>query len=72
LLQAANLVETVELRQGLKIACPEEIAYYLRLIDDQQLRALATKLARSTYGHYLLNLLDEQAQRAARAAATTT
>jgi glucose-1-phosphate thymidylyltransferase len=72
LLQAANFVETVELRQGLKIACPEEIAYYLRLIDDQQLRALATKLARSTYGHYLLNLLDEQAQRAARAAATTT
>ena len=72
LLQAANFVETVELRQGLKIACPEEVAYHLGLIDAQQLRALATKLARSTYGHYLLNLLDEQAQRAARAAATAT
>ena len=72
LLQAANFVETVELRQGLKIACPEEVAYYLGLIDAQQLRELATKLARSTYGKYLLNLLDEQAQRAARAAATAT
>jgi glucose-1-phosphate thymidylyltransferase len=72
LLQAANFVETVELRQGLKIACPEEVAYYLGLIDTQQMRNLATKLARSSYGRYLLNLLDEQAQRAARAAATTT
>ena len=71
LLQAANFVETVELRQGLKIACPEEVAHYLGLIDDQQLRDLATKLAKSTYGRYLLNLLDEQAQRAARAATTT-
>jgi glucose-1-phosphate thymidylyltransferase len=69
LLQAANFVETVELRQGLKIACPEEVAYHLGLIDAQQLRELATKLARSTYGQYLLNLLDEQAQRAARSAA---
>jgi glucose-1-phosphate thymidylyltransferase len=68
LLQAANFVETVELRQGLKIACPEEVAYYLELIDDAQLRELATKLAKSTYGKYLLSLLDEQAQRAARAA----
>jgi glucose-1-phosphate thymidylyltransferase len=72
LLQAANFVETVELRQGLKIACPEEVAHYVGLIDDQQLRALATKLARSSYGRYLLNLLDEQAQRAARSAATAT
>jgi len=69
LLQAANFVETVELRQGLKIACPEEVAHYLGLIDDSQLRALATHLSRSTYGKYLLNLLDEQAQRATRATA---
>jgi glucose-1-phosphate thymidylyltransferase len=72
LLQAANFVETVELRQGLKIACPEEVAYYLGLIDDGQLRELATRLAKSTYGKYLLGLLDEQAQRAARAAATVS
>jgi glucose-1-phosphate thymidylyltransferase len=70
LLQAANFVETVELRQGLKIACPEEVAYYLGLIDEQQMRELATKLAKSTYGRYLFSLLEEQAQRAARAAAT--
>jgi len=70
LLQAANFVETVELRQGLKIACPEEVAYYLGLIDAEQLRELATKLARSSYGQYLLNLLEEQAQRVARAAAS--
>jgi glucose-1-phosphate thymidylyltransferase len=68
LLQAANFVETVELRQGLKIACPEEVAYYLELIDEKQLRDLATRLAKSTYGRYLHTLLDEQAQRAARAA----
>jgi glucose-1-phosphate thymidylyltransferase len=67
LLQAANFVETVELRQGLKIACPEEVAHYLGLIDDAQLRDLATQLQRSTYGKYLLNLLEEQAQRASRA-----
>jgi glucose-1-phosphate thymidylyltransferase len=72
LLQAANFVETVELRQGLKIACPEEVAYYLGLIDDGQLRELATRLAKSTYGKYLLGLLDEQAQRATRAAATVS
>jgi glucose-1-phosphate thymidylyltransferase len=67
LLQAANYVETIELRQGLKIACPEEVAHYLGLIDDAQLRDLASHLARSTYGKYLLTLLDEQAQRAKRA-----
>jgi glucose-1-phosphate thymidylyltransferase len=67
LLQAANFVETVELRQGLKIACPEEIAHYVGLIDDAQLRELATRLAKSTYGKYLLGILDEQAQRTARA-----
>jgi glucose-1-phosphate thymidylyltransferase len=68
LLQAANYVETIELRQGLKIACPEEVAYHLGLIDDTQLRESAAKLAKSTYGKYLLNLLDEQAQRTARTA----
>jgi glucose-1-phosphate thymidylyltransferase len=68
LLQAANFVETVELRQGLKIACPEEVAYYLGLIDEQQMRELAARLARSSYGRYLLNLLEEQSQRLARSA----
>jgi glucose-1-phosphate thymidylyltransferase len=57
LLQAANFVETVELRQGLKIACPEEIAFHLGLIDEQRLRGLGKQLAKSSYGKYLLNLL---------------
>jgi glucose-1-phosphate thymidylyltransferase len=70
LLQAANFVETVELRQGLKIACPEEVAYYLGLIDAQQLRQLAARLAKSSYGRYLVGLLEEQEQRAALGAAT--
>lgn len=69
LLQAANFVETVELRQGLKIACPEEVAYHLGLIDAQQLRQLASKLAKSSYGRYLVGLLEEQELRAARGAA---
>jgi glucose-1-phosphate thymidylyltransferase len=69
LLQAANFVETVELRQGLKIACPEEVAYHLGLIDGQQLRQLAAKLAKSSYGRYLVGLIEEQEQRAARGAA---
>jgi glucose-1-phosphate thymidylyltransferase len=69
LLQAANFVETVELRQGLKIACPEEVAYHLGLIDAQQLRQLAAKLAKSSYGRYLTGLIEEQEQRAARGAA---
>jgi len=68
LLQAANFVETVELRQGLKIACPEEVAYYLGLIDADRVRAFAEKLRNSTYGKYLLALLRDEAVRAAHAA----
>jgi glucose-1-phosphate thymidylyltransferase len=57
LLQAANFIETIEQRQGLKIACPEEIAYKLGLIDAEKLAKLATSLQKSGYGEYLLNLL---------------
>ena len=64
LLQAANFVETVELRQGLKIACPEEVAYYLGLIDADRVRGFAEKLRNSTYGKYLLALLHDEALRA--------
>jgi glucose-1-phosphate thymidylyltransferase len=57
LLQAANFIETIEQRQGLKIACPEEIAYKLGLIDAEKLTRLAAPLQKSGYGQYLFNLL---------------
>ena len=60
LLQAANYVETIEMRQGLKIACPEEVAYHLGLIDERQLRTLAERFAKSAYGKYLMGVLHER------------
>lgn len=57
LLEAGQFVSIVEKRQGLKIACPEEIAWRLNYINDQQLEALAQPLVKSGYGQYLLALL---------------
>lgn len=57
LLQAANFIETIEQRQGLKVACPEEIAYSLGLISADKLAELAQPLQKSGYGQYLLDLL---------------
>lgn len=59
LLAAANFVGAVELRQGLKIACPEEVAYYMGGIDAVRVRELAQKLRNSSYGRYLLSIVDE-------------
>lgn len=59
LLEAGQFIATLEHRQGLKIACPEEIAWRHGLIDDDQLRRLATPLAKSGYGAYLLRLLRD-------------
>lgn len=59
LLQAANFVQTVEERQGLMIASPEEIAYRQGFIDAGQLRRQAERMASNEYGSYLLRLLDE-------------
>ena len=61
LLDAANYVRVTEERQGLKICCPEEIAWRMGFIDDDQLAALAAPLRKSGYGMYLLDLLDGQA-----------
>jgi glucose-1-phosphate thymidylyltransferase len=58
LLQASNFIETIEARQGLRVCCPEEIAYYSGWIDGTQLAALAKPLAKNGYGQYLLALLD--------------
>lgn len=58
LLQAANFIETIEQRQGLKIACPEEIAYRSGWISARQVECLAETLRKNSYGRYLLSLLD--------------
>ncbi|MBO8093606.1 MAG: glucose-1-phosphate thymidylyltransferase RfbA [Prosthecochloris sp.] len=55
--EAGNFIETVEKRQGLKIACPEEIAWRNKWIDDVQLEELARPLLKSQYGEYLIQLL---------------
>jgi glucose-1-phosphate thymidylyltransferase len=60
LLQAANFIETIELRQGLKVCAPEEIAYHNRWIDAEGLRAIAAPLCKSGYGDYLLGLLERE------------
>ena len=59
LLAASNYVETIEERQGFKICCPEEIAFHKGFISAKQLEALATPLAKSSYGDYLLELLQD-------------
>ncbi|MGA9032926.1 MAG: glucose-1-phosphate thymidylyltransferase RfbA [Sulfuricaulis sp.] len=60
LLEAAHFIETIEKRQGLKVACPEEIAYRMGYITASQLEALAGPLNKSGYGQYLLGLLRER------------
>ncbi|HYW06058.1 MAG TPA: glucose-1-phosphate thymidylyltransferase RfbA [Longimicrobium sp.] len=60
LMEASNFIETIEKRQGLKVAAPEEIAFRLGWIDEEQLRRLAEPLRKSGYGEYLLGLLDER------------
>ncbi len=59
LLAAAKFIEIVEQRQGLKICCPEEIAYLAGFIDADQVRTTAEKLNQNEYGRYLLRILDE-------------
>ena len=59
LLQAGLFIETIEQRQGLKIACPEEIAYRMGYIDAGRLQALAEPLRKTSYGQYLVRLLEE-------------
>jgi glucose-1-phosphate thymidylyltransferase len=60
LLEASHFIETIERRQGLKIACPEEIAYRMKFIDGAQLEALAKPLEKSAYGEYLRRVITER------------
>jgi glucose-1-phosphate thymidylyltransferase len=59
LLQAGTFIQTIEDRQGLKIACPEEIAYRMGYIDAEQVGRLAQPLIKTTYGQYLVQLLND-------------
>jgi glucose-1-phosphate thymidylyltransferase len=59
LLEASMFIQTIEKRQGLKVACPEEIAYRQGYISGDELRVLAHKIGKSTYGQYLQRLLEE-------------
>ena len=61
LLEASQFIATIERRQGLKIACPEEIAFHMGYIDAEQLENLAKPLIKSPYGKYLMGLLSEPA-----------
>jgi glucose-1-phosphate thymidylyltransferase len=60
LLEASNFIQTIEKRQGLKVACPEEIAYRLGYIDAASLAEQADAIAKSSYGQYLRGLLSEK------------
>jgi glucose-1-phosphate thymidylyltransferase len=59
LIEAASFIQTIEKRQGLKVSCLEEIAYRQGYIDADQLRDLATRMGKSSYGQYLVRLLEE-------------
>jgi glucose-1-phosphate thymidylyltransferase len=60
LMQAGDFIQTIEQRQGLKICCPEEVAFQNRWIDADQLAAIAAVLAKSGYGDYLMGLLERE------------
>jgi glucose-1-phosphate thymidylyltransferase len=60
LMEASNFIETIENRQGLKVACPEEIVYRMGFIDAAQLQKLAEPLKKNQYGQYLLQVLQEK------------
>jgi len=60
LIEASNFIQTIEHRQGLKVACPEEIAYRHGFIDAAQLERLAQPLAKNRYGQYLLRLIKNE------------
>jgi len=65
LLQASNFIQAIEMRQGLKVACLEEIAYRLGYLDLERLRELGRSMEKNDYGRYLLRIADEEERLAA-------
>jgi glucose-1-phosphate thymidylyltransferase len=63
LLEASNFIETIERRQGLKVCCPEEIAFEKGIIGESQLQKLAEPVKKNSYGEYLLNLIKWRERR---------
>lgn len=59
LIEASNFIQTIETRQGLKVSCPEEIAFRKKFINAEQVMKLATPLAKNVYGQYLLNMIKK-------------
>ena len=72
LLEASQFIETIEKRQGLKVACPEEIAYHMGYIDARQVEKLAASLKNNGYGQYLLNLVRDNKVRLSSPTQSTT
>jgi hypothetical protein len=70
LIEAATFIATLQKRQGLVVACPEEIAYRQQWIDGEQLSALAKPLAKNAYGKYLQNILTDPSRMAIQVTAT--
>jgi glucose-1-phosphate thymidylyltransferase len=60
LLQASTFIQAIEQRQGLKVACPEEVAYNMGFIDAEALRRIARSMDKNEYGQYLLRLLEDE------------
>jgi len=58
LIEASNFIQTIEERQGLKVSCPEEIAYRKGFIDASQVKQLAAPLSKNAYGKYLLKMIQ--------------
>ena len=61
LLQASTFIQAIEERQGLKVACPEEIAFRMGYIDRAEVERIAVSMSKNSYGEYLLAVLDEDA-----------
>jgi glucose-1-phosphate thymidylyltransferase len=63
LLQASNFIQAIEQRQGLKVACPEEVAFKMGFISDQDVLRIAASMAGNDYGQYLVEMIEEETSR---------